>query len=600
MREFLKSMTRFSWAMSMFGVRQVADVFNPRIRSQDSGGATGAFDEVSAKVAEQLGESLRQTFEAGDRVQAQMLDVMFGFWPGRTATTPANVYPSAFRPLSPGNGVPMASPAIFAARSTANEDVLITFTRGRGRFSRDKRYIALQNTLYNLDGRKNGRHEGVWNALFQRPEDLLQRPGVPVGPMNEPVGPVEAFPVSANTIAKWVHADGSSISSVGPAASHLIPLADGSFLFLVITAQVITQGTGRFAGARGLTQSLGATHVEKGVDLFGGSVDSFPALTLDTFKLRRTVQPPFEPTARGGSTTPACVVSGPESKFANVRGSHMHYLEQGQGEPIVFLHGNPASSYLWRNVVPIVAANARCIVPDLIGMGRSDKPPIEYSFFDHVKYVEGLLDQLGLDRYTLVLHDWGCIIGFYHAMRNERKVRGLAFMEAMFKPYPRLEDFPEKVQPVFKMFRTPEVGYQKIVEENMFIEQVVPTSMIRKLTPEEMEEYRRPFRDPPSRKVIWQFANQLPIAGQPEEVWQAATDYARWLKGTKLPKLLLWARPGLITTKKDVDWARRNLKNLEDKCVGEGIHFHQEDQPAAIGRRVAEWHAKLRQTGSST
>ena len=528
-----------------------------------------------------------------------MLDLMFGFWPRENATThpvhaPVNL---SVQPFPPDASEPSPS-AIFGAHSTANEELLITFTRGRGRFSQDKRYIGLQNTLYNLDGRENGRHEGVWNALFKSPEDLLARPGVPTGPMTEPVGPVEAFPVSANTIAKWIHADGSSISSVGPAASHLIPLSNGGYLFLVITAQLITNGTGRFANVKGLTQSLGATYVEKGVDLFGGSVDSFPALTLDTFKIRRVASPPVNPPGRRAKppTTPA---AQPQSKFAQVHGSRMHYVDAGHGEPIIFLHGNPASSYLWRNVVPEVVGNARCIVPDLIGMGQSDKPDIEYSFFDHVKYFEGFLEQLSLNKYTLVLHDWGCIIGFYHAMRNERKVRAMAFMEAMFKPYPRMEDFPENVRPVFEMFRTPNVGYRKIVDENMFIEQVLPASMVRQLTPQEMDEYRRPFLDPPSRKLIWKFANQLPIAGEPENVWQATSDYARWLKRTELPKLLLWAKPGLITSERDVAWARRNLENLEDKCLGEGKHFHQEDHPVEIGQEVARWHSKVCRSRSS-
>jgi haloalkane dehalogenase len=593
MRDFSKAMMRFSWAMSLFGVRQTLDILNPRSRSQNPTGTAGAFDDVTDAMIQQFGDSLRQTFDVGDRLQQEMIDVIFGVLPtggdygnGSNNTT--------------GRTRPRGLPAIFSARSSANEDVLITYTRGQGTFSSDKQYIALQNTLYNLDGQENGRHEGVWQALFTSPSQLLARPAVPTGPMDQPVGPVEAFPVSANTIAKWIHADGSSISSVGPAASHLIPLSDGSYLFLVITAQIITQGTGRYAGARGLTQSLGATHVPQGVNLFApGASPTFPATTLDTFKFVLVRDPPgSKPAPEPAATNLECTgcevtPNASDSKYVDVHGSKMHYIETGSGEPIVFLHGNPTWSYLWRKVLPLVSPTARCIVPDLIGMGLSDKPDIKYTYFDHIKYVDGFIEKLNLRKYTMVLHDWGCIIGFYHAMQHERNIKGLAFLEAMFQPYSSWNAFPPPIASTFQQFRTPGVGYEKIVVENVFIEQVLPASAMRKFTEAEMNCYRLPFIDPASRKVILMFGQQLPVGGEPADVARATGEYASWLKRTELPKLLIWAKPGLITQEKDVEWARQNLKQLKTAYVGEGLHFLQECHPVEVGNAVARWYREL-------
>lgn len=398
---------------------------------------------------------------------------------------------------------------------------------------------------------------------------------------------------------------------MGPAASHLIPLSDGSFLFLVITGQIITEGTGRFAGARGLTQSLGATFVAAGTNLFSPQgPTTFPATTLDTFKFvtlggqgqgygsARTVTFPFNSQAavQSNAEPAACAVASDpgQSKFVEVHGSRMHYIDTGGGgEPILFLHGNPVWSYIWSKVLPHVSPTARCIAPDLIGMGLSDKPPIQYTYLDHVRYVEGFLEALGLERYTMVLHDWGCILGFYIAMRQERKVRGLAFMEAMLAPYASWNAFPKDIAAQFKLFRTPGVGYRLIVEENLFVDKLLPGSSMVPFTEEEMGCYRRPFLDPASRQVILTFANQLPVGGKPADVAKATGEYARWLKRTELPKLFLWSDPGLITKEKDVEWARRNLKNLKTSFLGPGLHFYQQEHPVEIGQEVARWHEEI-------
>jgi|GEM_PF-409446 len=498
---------------------------------------------------------------------------------------PANTSSTSAKPIVP----PPSTPAMAGAHSAADEEVVVVYTRGQGTFSPDKRFIALNHDLFDVHGRKVGKHEGVWEALFSDPRELLSQPAPPTGPMNQPVGPVPASPVAANTKAIWAFDDGSSIESVGPAASHLVPLADGSFLFLVSTGQVITGGTGRWEGAYGLTQSLGATHVPAGVDLFSGDVTTFPATTFDTFKIKIAKGGPGGASGPDKRLDPASCVTGIESHFAEVKGSKMHYLDIGEGHPVIFLHGNPTWSYLWRNILPTVAENARCLAPDLIGMGLSDKPDINYGFADQVEYLSAWIDKLELDDFTLVLHDWGCIVGFYYAMKNEEKVRKLAFMEAMYKPYAKWADFPEPLRKTFKMFRTPDIGYENIVVNNMFIEQLLPGSMLRKLSPTEMDCYRAPFADPASRKVIWRFAQDLPIGGRPKEVAKATSEYAKWLIQTELPKLLLYAEPGAINTQADVEWMESNLKNLETVSLGKGIHFHQEDQPEAIAQALARW-----------
>lgn len=634
MREFTKNLFSFSWAMSLFGLKQLGNVLNPGQTLRGAPDAAKSFDSVTDAVVDQFGRSLRQTFEVGDRIQGEVVDLMFGFLGVRPDSSRTGTGTSTTPWDGPGGGAPWSGgslqPAIFQAKSSAGEEVLITYTRGRGQFSDDKSYIALTNQIYNLDGTENGLHEGVWQALFKSPADLLARPAPPTGTMYEPVGPVQAWPVSANTIAKWTHADGSSISSVGPAASHLIPLSDGSFLFLVITGQIITEGTGRFAGARGLTQSLGATLVPPGTNLFSPQGPStFPATTLDTFKLitlngqgqgygsgygqgystgrtgnGRSGSSPFEPQAAGQSDaeTAACPVTPDpnESKFVDVLGSRMHYIDTGSGEPILFLHGNPVWSYIWSKVLPHVSPTARCIVPDLIGMGLSAKPSIEYTFFDQVRYVEGFIDRLGLERYSLALHDWGCIIGFYIAMRREKNVRGLAFMEAMLAPYPSWNAFPQSVAPQFKKFRTPKLGYELVVEQNEMIEEVLPQSTMVPFTEQEMNCYRMPFLDPPTREVLLQFINQLPIGGRPADVAEATGEYAEWLKRTKLPKLFLWAQPGVITSEKDVEWARRHYKNLKTSFLGQGLHFHQQEHPVEVGQEIARWHEGLLRSAGRT
>jgi haloalkane dehalogenase len=282
-----------------------------------------------------------------------------------------------------------------------------------------------------------------------------------------------------------------------------------------------------------------------------------------------------------------------KSNFIEIHGSKIHYIEEGSGDPILFLHGNPTSSYLWRNIIPYLIPSGRCIAPDLIGMGRSDKPDIDYRFVDHAKYIEGFIKELGLKNITLVIHDWGSGLGFNYAMQNENNIKGLAFMEAIIKP-DSWADFPKDFRMGFKMLRTPVIGWIMIVVMNMFVEQILPKAIVRTLTEEEKNRYREPFRSLKDRKPLLQWPNEIPIYGQPKDVFEIVQNYNQKLQESELPKLLFYAEPGGIVTKNMVEWCRQNLKNLQTVNIGQGIHYLQEDNPHVIGSKLAKWYKNLK------
>ncbi len=281
-----------------------------------------------------------------------------------------------------------------------------------------------------------------------------------------------------------------------------------------------------------------------------------------------------------------------ESRYVEVLGSRMHYVEDGSGDPILFLHGNPTSSYLWRNVIPHLTGMGRCVAVDLIGMGRSDKPEIGYRFVDHARYVDGFIEALGLRGITLVVHDWGSALGFHYARRHESNVKGIAFMEAIVRPL-TWDEWPEQARQVFQGFRTPGMGEQMVLEQNMFVEAVLPGAILRKLSDEEMARYREPYPDPKSRRPTWRWPNEIPIEGQPADVVAIAQAYGEWLKRSPLPKLLLYAQPGAIM-RNLVDWCRESIANLKTVDIGPGVHFVQEDRPHEIGEAIAAWMREVR------
>ena len=273
----------------------------------------------------------------------------------------------------------------------------------------------------------------------------------------------------------------------------------------------------------------------------------------------------------------------------SVLDSTVHYEEAGAGNPIVLLHGNPTSSFLWRKVIPPLASEARCLAPDLIGMGGSGKPDVGYRFADHARYLDAWFDELGLERVTLVGHDWGGALGFHWASRHRERVAAVAFMETIVKPISWAE-FPEAAREIFKSLRTPGTGEQLIFDQNLFVEVILPSSMQHQLSPDEMEAYRAPFLDPKHRLPTLAWPRELPIDGEPADVVAAVEAYDEWLAAsTDVPKLLLTFEPGAIMSPPVVAWCREHITALEVVAAGEGIHFVQEDQPEAIARLVGEW-----------
>ena len=280
-------------------------------------------------------------------------------------------------------------------------------------------------------------------------------------------------------------------------------------------------------------------------------------------------------------------------KTALIDGIEMAYRDEGEGDPIIFLHGNPTSSYLWRNIIPHVADLGRVIAPDLVGMGDSaklpDSGPDRYTFKEHRHYLDGLLDAIlpAGSKATFIVHDWGSALGFDRARRHPASVKGICFMEAIVAVPPGLDAFPASVRPVFEGFRSP-AGEKMVLEDNMFVEQVLPGAIFRKLSDEEMAEYRRPFLEPgEDRRPTLTWPRQIPFGGEPAEVAQIVADYQAWLPGTDFPKLFVNAEPGAIS-RDDVREFVRTWNNLTEVTVP-GVHFIQEDSPEQIGMALRGW-----------
>jgi haloalkane dehalogenase len=265
--------------------------------------------------------------------------------------------------------------------------------------------------------------------------------------------------------------------------------------------------------------------------------------------------------------------------------TEISYVDTGAGDPVVFLHGNPTSSYLWRNVVPHVERVGRCLAPDLVGMGDSGPAPDgSYRFVDHTRYLDAWFEALGLTNVTLVVHDWGSALGFYWAYRHPERVRGIAYMEALVRPL-TWEEFPGDARRIFQDLRS-EAGEEMVHEKNLFIERILPSAVLRDLTEEEMNVYRRPYLQPgESRRPTLTWPRELPISGEPEEVVSIVDEYSRWLAQSDVPKLFVNAEPGSILTGSQREFCR-TWPNQEEVTV-RGAHFVQEDSPHEIGEAVA-------------
>lgn len=278
-------------------------------------------------------------------------------------------------------------------------------------------------------------------------------------------------------------------------------------------------------------------------------------------------------------------------KKVNIAGRQMAYVEMGKGDPIVFLHGNPTSSYLWRNVMPHLKDQGRCIAPDLIGMGDSDKlepsGPERYTFLEHRRFLDAFLETVGVgDRVTLVLHDWGSALGFDWANRHRGAVAGIAYMEAIVRPL-EWSEWSESARRIFEGFRSAE-GEEMILERNLFIERVLPGSIIRPLTEEEMNVYRRPFLAAgEDRRPTLSWPRQIPLGGEPRVVVDIIRSYADYMAANDLPKLFVNADPGAILIGPQRDFCR-TWKNQTEATV-KGRHFIQEDSPHEIGEAIAKW-----------
>ncbi|HJM48890.1 MAG TPA: haloalkane dehalogenase [Alphaproteobacteria bacterium] len=285
-----------------------------------------------------------------------------------------------------------------------------------------------------------------------------------------------------------------------------------------------------------------------------------------------------------------------ERKFATVNGKRMAYVDEGEGDPIVFQHGNPTSSYLWRNVMPHCAGLGRLIACDLIGMGDSEKlddsGPQRYSYTEHRDYLFALWDQLGIsDKVIFVIHDWGSALGFDWANQNRDKVQGIAYMEAVVKTM-SWAGFNEQGRSVFQGLRS-EAGENMVLEKNLFVEHILPGMMLRDLSDAEMAHYRKPYLEPgEDRRPTLTWPRMIPIDGEPPEVCRIVDAYGTWLSQSDIPKLFVNGEPGAIIIGSLKDYCR-SLPNQTEITV-KGVHYLQEDSPDEIGRALAEFVKGIR------
>jgi haloalkane dehalogenase len=281
--------------------------------------------------------------------------------------------------------------------------------------------------------------------------------------------------------------------------------------------------------------------------------------------------------------------------FTDVLGERMAYVDVGDGDPIIFLHGNPTSSYLWRNVMPYLEGAGRLIAPDLIGMGDSSKlsdpGPQRYRFVEHRRYLDQLLDQLGVrEQATFVAHDWGSALAFDWANRHRQAVKGIAYTEAIVQPL-RWSDWPESHRAIFQAFRSP-AGEELILTRNTFVESILPGAVLRELSDEELAHYRRPFAEPgEARRPTLAWPQEIPIDGEPTDVVEIVSDYGDWLSSTSLPKLFINADPGAMLTGTQREFCRTWPDQTE--VTVQGIHFVPEDSPDQIGEALQSWYQAL-------
>jgi len=277
-----------------------------------------------------------------------------------------------------------------------------------------------------------------------------------------------------------------------------------------------------------------------------------------------------------------------EPRFISVRGSKMHYVDEGSGRPFLFLHGNPTWSYLWRNIIPTIKKHARCVAVDLIGFGKSEKPDIDYRFETHYKYLERFIDKLGLKDVALVSHDWGGVLGFYYALNHPENVKGIAFMETA--PFTvSWDSLSAQNRWIFKLLRTALVGKFMVMNMNVFLNKIMPENTDREIPRETLRRYQEPFPTPKSRYPIYVWPNEIAFEGDETKTYKIVKQIETSLPNFKCPMLLLRAIPGAVIGDEKTDWLKRQIKDLTVQMLGSGRHFVQEENPEGIAKFIVGW-----------
>jgi len=282
-----------------------------------------------------------------------------------------------------------------------------------------------------------------------------------------------------------------------------------------------------------------------------------------------------------------------ESKYIEVHGSKMHYIEEGEGRTVLFVHGNPVSCYLWRNIIPHLSGQARCIAVDLIGMGKSDQPDIAYTYADNYRYLSGFIEEMGIgEDLTLVVHDWGSMLGLLWASKHPDKVRAVAFMEAMVRPL-SYSDLPGALKVMMRLMRTRFFNWLLVGVVNLFLRVMLQDLTHAKLSPEVLAHYRSYHPTVKSRRAIREFPREVPFDGIPAKSYTNVTGYVDWLAQTNVPKILFHGDNGVAIKADELAWCKSKLSNLEVVDLGPGKHFLQETHPTAIGQALSQWYARL-------
>ncbi|WP_370229794.1 haloalkane dehalogenase [Cognatishimia sp.] len=311
---------------------------------------------------------------------------------------------------------------------------------------------------------------------------------------------------------------------------------------------------------------------------------------------RRTFLQTTAATAAVAALSPAPSLASPfQKKYADVLGHKMAYIDEGEGRPVVFLHGNPASSYLWRNIIPFVTEGHRAIAPDLMGMGDSDKPVMTETYHESAHFLHSFLDSLDLKDAVLVIHDWGSALGWHYARTRPDRIAAVAFMEAMAPPFMPLKDIevlgPQMVQ-FMTGIRTPGVGEAMILEQNLFLDAFMRHDGAG-LSEAAMAEYNRPFPTPASRQIILDWPREIPMEGSPSDVHAIVQANSDFVAESTFPKLMFHVSPGAVIPMQAAEWIKQNLTNIESIYLGDGGHFIQEQYPNEIGAGLADWLTRV-------